>query len=185
MKWIIILFSYVLIPCINFLTFLMIDVNYDNMTYIGNTLHHPIYLLLWSSLTAVGLYFFSKKIWNIYKITYNKGLHFFFCFGWILSCSVPYGPNFPNWINNIHVWLAVLCTIGFSAEWILVWIKKERLIYPQIKSLLLWLQIDFSVCFFILCLASHVNALCEIVYSTFTNIILSSFLLKEKKGFTS
>ena len=47
MKFITYIHVYLIQTLLNALPFLWIDVFYDNQTYIGNQLHHPIYLFLW------------------------------------------------------------------------------------------------------------------------------------------
>ena len=59
-------------PLLNILPFFWIDVSYDNQSYIGNQLGHTIYLVLWAISSALGFYFYSKHIWNKYRIYYHK-----------------------------------------------------------------------------------------------------------------
>ena len=178
MKFIYCIHAFVLQAILNILPFFMMDVYYDNMTHIGNTLHHPFFLLLWSASCAVGLYVYSILIWKKYKISYSKGLHFLICTGWIFSCIIPYSYDLPGWINDAHVWIAVASTVGFGLEWIYIHTKKESFIYSEIKTLLYFLDCVFILCIFILALAGHVNGLCEILFSFGINVILVSFLLR-------
>ena len=178
MKYLSLIHAYIVQIILNLIPFFWMDVFYDNMTHIGNALHHPIYLLLWASSTAAGLYTYSILIWNHYKIEYNKSLHFLICAGWILSCSIPYNDALPFWINDAHVWIAITSTVGFGLEWIYLYTKKESFIYSEIKTLLFVLQCVFAICFIALCLASHVNGFCEILFSVLVNIILVNFLFR-------
>ena len=44
---------YLIQTILNILPFFWIDVFYDNQTYIGNQLNHPIYLFLWALSSAI------------------------------------------------------------------------------------------------------------------------------------
>lgn len=63
---------YLIQTILNILPFFWIDVFYDNQTYIGNQLNHPIYLFLWALSSAFGFYYYSKKIWEKQNVKYNK-----------------------------------------------------------------------------------------------------------------
>ena len=162
----------------NLIPFFMMDVFYDNMTYIGNQLNHPGFLLVWSSSCAIGLYFYSMFIWKKYAIEYSKILHLLICSGWILSCSIPYSTALPGWINDLHVWIAIASTVGFGLEWMYLHTKKESFIYNEIKTLLHVLECIFALCVFVLALAGHVNGLCELIFSFGVNAALVCFLIR-------
>lgn len=178
MKYLIVLYAYVLNPLLNLIPIAWIDIFYDNMTHVGNAMHHPYYLIAWATSTAVGLFVSSLLIWRKYKISYSLGLHFLLCSGWILSCCIPYSVDLPGWINDAHVWIAIACTIGFSLEWLILYTKKESFIYSEIKTLLYVLQFVFLICFGTLASAGHVNALCEMLYSISVNGVLAAFVLR-------
>ena len=79
---------YLIQTILNILPFFWIDVFYDNQTYIGNQLNHPIYLFLWALSSAFGFYYYSKKIWEKQDVKYNKKNHALICLGMILSSSI-------------------------------------------------------------------------------------------------
>lgn len=178
MKYILLLYACIINPLFNLIPIAWIDIFYDNMTHVGNALHHPLYLLGWSASTAIGLYFLSILIWKKYHISYIPWLHFLLCSGWVLSCCIPYADTLPFWINDAHVWIAIACTVGFSLEWVWISTKKESFIYKEIKALLWILQCMFVICFVALGMAGHVNAFCEILYSMGVNGILVWFVLR-------
>ena len=64
MKFLTYIHVYLIQTILNFLPFFWIDVFYDNQTYIGNQLHHPIYLFLWAFSSAIGFYYYSKDTLN-------------------------------------------------------------------------------------------------------------------------
>ena len=178
MKYVFLLYAYVINPLLNLISLYWIDIFYDNMTHVGNAMHHPYYLIAWAFSTAIGLFTFSIQIWKQYHISHSLPLHFLLCSGWVLSCCIPYGSHLPGWINDAHVWIAIVCTIGFSLEWIYINTKKESFIYSEIKTLLSILQFVFLICFTTLATAGHVNALCEIIYSIGVNAVLATFVFR-------
>ena len=108
---------YLIQTILNILPFFWIDVFYDNQTYIGNQLNHPIYLFLWALSSAFGFYYYSKKIWEKQNVKYNKKNHALICLGMILSSSIPY--NNITILKDLHVWLSILFALhsllnGFS-----------------------------------------------------------------------
>ena len=117
MKFITYIHVYLIQTILNFLPFCWIDIFYDNQTYIGNQLHHPIYLFLWAFSSAIGFYYYSKKIWEKYNVNYNKKNHVLICLGMILSCNIPY--NDITLLKDLHVWLSILFVACFILEWFL------------------------------------------------------------------
>ena len=106
---------YLIQTILNILPFFWIDVFYDNQTYIGNQLNHPIYLFLWALSSAFGFYYYSKKIWEKQNVKYNKKNHALICLGMILSSSIPY--NNITILKDLHVWLSILFVASFIMEW--------------------------------------------------------------------
>ena len=104
---------YLIQTILNILPFFWIDVFYDNQTYIGNQLNHPIYLFLWALSSAFGFYYYSKKIWEKQNVKYNKKNHALICLGMILSSSIPYNNitilkiytyGYPSYLSLHSLW---------------------------------------------------------------------------------
>lgn len=52
---------YLIQTILNILPFFWIDVFYDNQTYIGNQLNHPIYLFLWHLVQLLAFIIIQRK----------------------------------------------------------------------------------------------------------------------------
>ncbi|TGY66036.1 hypothetical protein [Dubosiella muris] len=175
----ILLYGWLLNPALNALVFFMIDPSYDNLSYIGNTLHHPLFLWIWAVSSVIGMYWFSKSIWNRYHISYQKFLHLFICAGMPLSCVVPYDPGLPGWVNDIHVWLAIVCVCAFMLEWIVTFFQPVFTLSKAYRQLGFSLMTVFALSFLCLTSAGHVNALCEMAFSVGVNVVLAWSLVRE------
>ena len=170
MKFITYIHVYLIQTLLNALPFLWIDVFYDNQTYIGNQLHHLIYLFLWACSSAVGFYYYSKKIWKKYDISYNKKNHALICLGMILSCSIPY--NDITLFKDLHVWLSILFVAAFIVEWFLyIPISLNK------NSTLFFINIGLSFLFTFM--FGHITSFCEIYFSFTTNILLHHWMLQD------
>ncbi len=177
-------YGFVFNPLINLPVFFWIDVSYENLSYIGTTLHHPLYLVLWAISSVFGLYFFSTAIWSAHSIPYRRWLHALFCIGMILSCLIPYSADMPGWINDLHVWIAIVCVSGFIFSWL------KTILYSWLSSsfwiLYKALLIIFALGFLAICFAGSINGLSEIIFSIGVNAILSLALFnlskKDKKN---
>lgn len=166
-------------PLLNLFPFLCINVFYDNQSYIGNALHHKTYLLLWSFSSAFGFYHYSKKIWNQYKIPYQSTFHFLICFSMFLSCTIPYSTNLSFWINDLHVWLAIVSVTLFILEWVKLFFSPIYYLKDSFKKLLHLLMFVFSISGLILFSIGHVTSICEISFSVLVNIVLVYGVLKK------
>lgn len=162
---------YLIQTILNILPFFWIDVFYDNQTYIGNQLHHPIYLFLWALSSAFGFYYYSKKIWKKYDVKYNKKNHALICIGMILSCSIPYKDI--TLLKDLHVWLSILFVASFIMEWfsyIPVNLNKN--------SILFFINIGLSFVFTFM--FGHITDFCEIYFSFTTTILLHHWLVQDR-----
>lgn len=174
-------YGFLINPLMNLPVFFLIDPTYDNLSYIGTTLHHPFYLMWWAVSSATGLYFLSLKIWKTEKIDYKKNLHLLFCLGMVISCLIPYSPKKAGFINDLHVWMAIVCVTGFIFEWIKTifslsyYQKSYRLL---LNLLLIW----FAICFLEITRAGSINGLSEVLFSIGVNAIEALYLFKRKKN---
>lgn len=166
-RWIYLFIFCVLNPLINLLPFCWIDVFYDNLSYIGNTLGHPIYLILWACISAFGFYDLSLRCWQKTLFPFKKRLHQIICISMVLSCMIPYVPQSSVWIQDLHVWLAILSVGAFVLEWLSYFGWKKDLVFWE-KVLLT----SFAFSFLCLCIPGHITASTEISFSAFVNLIL-------------
>ena len=161
---------YLIQTILNILPFFWIDVFYDNQTYIGNQLNHPIYLFLWALSSAFGFYYYSKKIWEKQNVKYNKKNHALICLGMILSCSIPY--NDITLLKDLHVWLSSLFVAWFILEWFL-YIP----VHLNKNSILFFINIGLSFVFTFM--FGHITSFCEIYFSFTTNILLHHWMFQD------
>ena len=150
-----------LIPCF------IVNIFYDNQTYIGNQLHHPLYLFLWTVSTVFGLYTYSKKIWEKYAIDYHAILHLVLCIGMIFSSSIPYA--YFTILKDLHVWLSIFFVAGFLVEWFYY-----MPIHLNKNSIQFFSNIGLSLLFTFM--FGHITGFCEIYFSLTTNMLLLHWL---------
>jgi hypothetical protein len=167
---------------INLLPFLWIDVWYDNLSYIGNQLHHPFYLIFWSVSTALSLLITTCTIFQKEKIRMPTWPVYLSCFLMILSCLIPYSNGIFGWMDDFHVFAAVLGTSSYCFIWMylgLCMYKTSAFLISKLLKQVLWI---ISAAFLVLCLAGHVNALCEMIFSGLIPLRLSFYLYKKKNS---
>lgn len=162
---------YLIQTILNILPFFWIDVFYDNQTYIGNQLNHPIYLFLWALSSAFGFYYYSKKIWEKQNVKYNKKNHALICLGMILSSSIPY--NNITILKDLHVWLSILFVASFIMEWLFyipVNLNKNSILF----------FVNTGLSFVFTFMFGHITGFCEIYFSFTTTILLHHWLVQDK-----
>lgn len=108
--------AFLLLPLLNLSALFYIDIFTQNQSYIGNDLHHPFYLFLWGSCSA--LYFRSMthaclKKYPCLPMCVNLLLTLF-CGCMILSVLFPYDPQANVWISLWHVRLAMFGSGGYA-----------------------------------------------------------------------
>lgn len=160
---------------LNIFPFFMIDIFYDNMSYIGNELHHPIYLLLWSMSSALGFYFLSLKIWKKTSIPMPTKFHTVFCLGMVLSCLIPYSAEGFVILNDLHVWIAIICVAGFIGEWL--WYFYWRVPLSFWEKILLFV---LAICVLLLLIPGHITASTEIAFSALVQLVLYQLAFSHK-----
>lgn len=122
--------SYFLQLFLNLVPILWIDIFYDNQTYVEFTLHHYVYVTCWILSTVFGFYYYSKKIWSSLHIKYSSLVHSCICLGLCCVAIIPYGNQFNNLLNQLHVSIISICFCGFLIEWVLkkdYFSKKEQI----------------------------------------------------------
>lgn len=167
MKWnklLIFIHIWILNPILNLYPFFQIDIFYDNQSHIGNALHQPLYLLLWAASSAAGFWYLSIQIWKNKHYPFSMSLHSLLCTGMFISCIIPYVKEGPVWLNDLHVWIAILCVGGFIAEWCKVFWYRSLYSFFE-KSLLL----IFIFCAFLLLAPGHITSSAEISFSFLVN----------------
>lgn len=151
----------------NCIPIFMIDIFYDNLTYLGNQLNHKLFLFAWVLSTVYGFYFYTKKIWDIYTIPYNKKNHRLICLGMVIGTMIPYSTY--TILKDLHVWIPILCTSAFVYEWL-----KYIPITLNKQSKIFYLNILISILFtFGL---GHITGFCEIYFSWSCNLILALWI---------
>ena len=108
--------AFLLLPLLNLSALFYIDIFTQNQSYIGNDLHHPLYLFLWGSCSA--LYFRSMtraclKKYPCLPMCANHVLTLL-CASMILSIVLPYDPHTNAWISLWHVRLAMFGSAGYA-----------------------------------------------------------------------
>lgn len=151
---------------INLFSLHYIDIFYDNYTYMAYTMHHPIYVTLWTISTVYGLFYFSKIIWDSYRISYSNVLHSLNCIGMIFASLIPYGSNHSSWLSNAHVWLLTGMIMYFILHWIFLFTYRLYL-----KEIVGFIGI-LIVCFISIGWIGHVAAITEIIFSIGYNLYL-------------
>lgn len=169
-------YAFVINPLINLPVFLWIDPAYDNLSYIGNALGRPWYLFLWAVSSCLGMYFFARSIWKKYRIAWNTAFHRLICCGMPFSCIIPYSDSLPGIINDLHVWIAVVCVGLYIFEWIRTMFDPVFTTLGSYHTLCILLLAVFAASFLCMSAAGHVNALCEVSFSVLVNMVLSCFV---------
>ncbi len=151
--------SCILNTFLNIYPLFLIDIFYDNQTYIGNSLGHPYYLFLWTCTTLYGMYFFSPKIWK----EYSTKVHYISFALLFIGGLLPYQQEFFLF-KNLHVWFITvgLCLYGY--QWLHFIYKRNN--YYHLLILLL------MCCVFSIFFLGHVTSFCEILFSVGINWIL-------------
>ena len=167
---------YFLQPLLNILPFFWIDVFYDNQTYIGNQMHYFLYLFLWVISSVFGFYYYSKKIWEYYHISFNKKNHAFISLGMILASCIPYDNI--TWYKDLHVWLSIFFVVCFLVEWF-----KHVPLQLNKNSTLFYINIGLSL--FFTFVFGHITGFCEIYFSFTTNSILHHWMSQVEKNQSS
>lgn len=164
-------------PILNIIPFFLVNVLYENQSHIGNALNHKLYLLAWALSSALGFYFYSKYIWDFYKIEYNKKIHLLSCGGMFLSCMIPYSKELSFFINDLHIWIAIISVCAFMYEWIKLYFDKTYFISKKFQKYFKYLTINWTICTLALAYIGHVSSLSEILFSLNTNIILAMWIM--------
>lgn len=109
--------AFIILPLLNGAAFFYVNVFTANQTYIGNQLHHPLYLFLWGSFNAL---YFLQMTWQClhrYQVSSPLvyGLLLFFCICMLLSVLVPYQSDPYAPISIWHVRLSMIGSAGYAA----------------------------------------------------------------------
>ena len=109
--------AFIINPLLNLYPLMWLNIFHDNMTYAANTLHHPFYVILWAFSTALGCYYYSKRIWQAPFFKFQNIIHALLCAGMVITPFIPYSLTLPVQINDLHIWLGMVSVGGFIAEW--------------------------------------------------------------------
>lgn len=153
---------------LNILPFFWIDVFYDNYTYLANSGHHFFFVLAWGLSTIFGFYTYAKEIWKFYNIPIHKKRHAIACLGMLVIVFIPYANNGNACLNNLHVWLFILCFSLYVLNWIQTIPYGNHEYQQGLKSL----GILLSILLFTFFLIGHMSAFTEILTSVGVNYVL-------------
>ena len=105
-----------IIIAINIYAFFLCDPFHQNISDIGNALHHRGYMILWASSIAIYLYFYTKQL--IKKMKVESKMETFFlalcCLGMVASILIPYDPQHHHMLANIHIYASIASTAGYA-----------------------------------------------------------------------
>lgn len=160
--------AYLINPLINLLSLLLINIWYDNFTYIANTLHLRFYVLLWACSTLYGFLIYPLQIWDTLSIPYNKKRHALYCLGMLICVFIPYFPSYPFWINDLHVWLFIF---SFGAT-VYEWLKTLPVLAIISKKWCIVLITTFLFCLMTYIWLGHMTGFTESLASISLNIVL-------------
>ena len=160
--------TFLINPLLNFFSLILINIWYDNFTYIANTLHLRFYVFLWACSTLYGFLWYAMTIWDAYDIAYHKKRHVLSCFGMLMCVFIPYFPSYPFWINDLHVWLFIVC-FGIT---IYDWLHALPILLVVNRKWSLALGTTFIICLLTYTGIGHMTAFTESLASITLNIVL-------------
>ena len=108
--------AFLFLPIIDLWTITYTDIFVNNQTYIGNELHHPLYLFLWGTINA--LYFWSMTNACLKRYPCMPAATAWIiricCCGMVLSVLLPYDPQGWFTISKWHVRVAMFSSGGYA-----------------------------------------------------------------------
>ncbi len=108
--------AFLLLPLINLRALFYTDIFVNNQSYIGNELHHPLYLILWGVISALSFWSLTKRCLQLYPCMPEscERLLAILCAAMILSVLLPYDPQASLIISQWHVRLAMFGSGGYA-----------------------------------------------------------------------
>lgn len=88
----------------------------ENLTGLGNHLHHPIYLILWASSASLYFFIYTKKLMQQFQYSNKFGWIFLYvtCASMIIATLIPYDLTIYPTLSKWHVRLAMFGTVGYT-----------------------------------------------------------------------
>lgn len=89
----------------------------ENLSYLGNELGHPYFLMVWGSSAALYFYIYTSNLMKRTRYQNQIGKLFLFiaCSGMILSVILPYAPNTLPQVSKWHIRIAMWSTALYVA----------------------------------------------------------------------
>ncbi|MCF0259672.1 MAG: hypothetical protein HUJ54_07425 [Erysipelotrichaceae bacterium] len=145
-----------------------IDLWQENITYL-HILKKPMVLILFSLLTSIGFFFSTREILNSEgmkkEALWIAGV---LCAGISAAAMIPYqtvdGKISTTILNDLHVWISIICVLGFSIFWI-------RFLWPgtyctrRVEILAKLVLIITLISMMLVGMAGHVCGLAELFYA--------------------
>ena len=166
--------AFLLLPVINLSALFYVDIFYQNQSYIGNELHHPLYLMIWGSCNA--FYFFTMtraclKQYFCLPSSVNLFL-FLLCMSMITSVLLPYDPQTYPTISQWHVRLAMFGSVGYALFIFCFLFYAFIYGYGQIRPYFLFYVLLCFISLYGFALHGAVTSFTEITYSMGMGIFL-------------
>lgn len=165
-------------PLLNLYPFTQMNVFYDNISYLGNQLHQPLYLWVWALSSSFGLGYLGACLIRQEKpgVSVWWPVTSAFCFG--AGGLSPYTNGTNGFLDSLHIWLTGAGLVLYAC-----WLLKAYSL-PQLgrtRQSLSSLLAMYLFSFLVYCLAGHVNGLCEMLFSAGMNALLTHLVLKNEK----
>lgn len=146
----------------------------ENLSYLGNTLGHRFYLLLWAASAAFYFLQYTRKLMHHYHYTHPLGwlLLYLTCSLMIASVTLPYDPQQYPIASKWHTRIAMWATIGYVLlffHFLFDIMKKDYPFFNQAFTKYLLLVVFDSLLFL---LNGGVSTLLEITFTIGMSMLL-------------
>ncbi len=88
----------------------------ENLTGLGNNLHHPLYLIIWATSASFYFLIYTRKIMKHfnYKNIIGWGFLYITCISLIIATVIPYNLKLFPIMSKWHVRFGVFGTVGYT-----------------------------------------------------------------------
>lgn len=153
-----------------------------NLSDLGNTYGHRIYLLLWAITAALTFFYFTRKLMSFHNYPYRLGIMALYitCFCMILSVALPYLPTQYPILAKWHIRMAMFGTVGYVItffHYLMYTLTCDTTFYQQYISRYLSL-IGFDSLLYLW--HGGVSTLLEISFTIFMSILLTHMFTQIK-----
>lgn len=171
-----------IITIINVGTLCFVPLLSANLSDLGNTYGHRIYLLLWAITAALTFSYFTRKLMMFHNYPYRIGITALYitCFCMVISVAIPYLPNQYPTLAKWHIRIAMFGTVGYIItffHYIIYTMKCDTTFYQKYSSIYLSL-IAFDSLLYLW--HGGVSTLLEISFTIFMSILLTHMYITIK-----